>query len=78
MQPTAELTPQPPEPPLVPPSNNDSAHHSEIEDVPPGYVYIHTPLPSAQFFNHDANAKDRKCAKDSDPDLLTEKGTSTG
>jgi len=62
----------------VPPSDNEVVDLSEIEGVPPGYVYIHTPLPSAQFFNHDASAKDCKCGKDFDPDLLTDEETSTG
>jgi len=62
----------------VPPGNNEAAHISEINVVPPGYVYIHTPLPSTQFFNHDVYAKDRKCDKDFNPDLLTDKGTSIG
>jgi len=77
-QPTPELTPHQPETPLVPPGNNEAAHSSGIEGVPPGYVYIHTPLPSAQFFNLYAYVKDRKCDKDFIPDLLTDKGTSTG
>jgi len=51
---------------------------SEIEGVPPRYVYIHTPLPGAQFFNHNAYTKDRKREKDFDPDLLTDEETSTG
>jgi len=59
-QPTPEPTPHPPEMPPVPPGDNEDAHLSEIEGVPPGYEYIHTPLPSAQFFNLDAYAKDRK------------------
>jgi len=47
-RPTPEPAPHPPETPPVPPGNNEAAHLSEIEGVPPGYVYIHTPLPSAQ------------------------------
>jgi len=77
-QPTPEPTPHPPEMPLVLPGNKEAAHLSQIEGVQPGYVYIHTPLPSVQFFNHDAYAKDRKRDKDFDPDLLTEEETSTG
>jgi len=64
--------------PTVPPCNNEAVQVSEIEGVPPGYVYIHTPLPSGQFFNHDAYAKDRKRDKDFDQDLLTDEETSTG
>jgi len=35
-------------------------------------VYIHTPLPSAEFFNLDVYDKDRKRDKDLNPDLLTD------
>jgi len=41
-------------------------------------VSIHTPLPSAQFFNLDEYAKDHKRDEDFNPDLLTDEGTSTG
>ena len=75
---TAEPTPRPLDTPLVPPGNNEAAHLSEIESVPATYVYIHTPLASAQIFNHDAYATDRKCDTDFVPDLLTAEGTSTG
>jgi len=77
-QPTPEPTPQPPETAPVPPGNNEAAHLSEIDCVPPRHVYIYTPLPSVQFFNHDAYAKDCKCDKDFVPDLLTDEETSTG
>ena len=73
-----EPTPQPPEAPIHPTSNDEPAHLSAIEGVPPGFLYIHSPLPSRQFFDHDAYAKDRKCDKDLNPDLLTDEGTSTG
>jgi len=78
MQPTPELTPHPPGKPPVPPSDNHAAHTSEMKGVPPGHVYIHTPLSSAQFFNLDAYAKDRKRDQDCNPDSLTDQGTSTG
>ena len=77
-QPTPEPTPHPPKTPVVPPGNNGAAHLSEIQGVPPAYVYIHTPLPSAQAFYHDAYAKDCKRDKYFDPDLLTDEETSTG
>jgi len=77
-EPTPEPMPHPPGTPPVPPGDNEAAHVSEIECVPPGYLYIHTCLPTAQFFNHDAYAKDHKGDKDFNPDLLTDKGTSTG
>ena len=77
-QPTPELRPHPPGMPPVPPGDNEAAHVSEIDGVPPGYVNIHNHLPSSQFFNHDAYAKDHKRNQVFNPDLLTEKGTSTG
>jgi len=77
-QPTPEPTTQPPDAPLVPPGNNRVAHLSKIEGVPSGYMHIHTPLHSAEFFNQDAYAKHMKRDKDFDPDLLTDVGTSTG
>jgi len=77
-QPTPEQTPHPPEMPPVRPGNTEAAQFSEIDGVSPGYVYIHAPLPSAQFFNLDAYAKDRKRDKDFNPGLLTDEWTSTG
>jgi len=62
----------------VPPSDDELPHVSEIEGVQPGYAHIHTSLPSAQFFNDDAYAQDRKCDKDFDSDLLTHTESWTG
>jgi len=77
-----KLTPapmqHPPGTPHVLPSDNEGTDASEIEGVPPGYVYIHTSPASAQFFNLDAYAKDCKHDTDFNPDLLTDEGTSTG
>jgi len=66
--PTPEQSPHPPERPLLPPSSNEAAHVSEIEGVLPGYVYIHTSLPSAQCFNLDECANNCKRDKDFNPD----------
>jgi len=71
-EPTPEPMPHLPRTPPVPPGDNEGAHVSEFEGVPPGYVYMNTPLPSAQFFTVDAYAKDRKRDKDFNPDLLTD------
>jgi len=60
----------------VRPGKNEAAHLSEMEGVPPRYVYIHNPLPSTQCFNVDAYAKDRKRNKDFNTDLPTEEKTS--
>jgi len=64
--------------PPVPPTNHEGAGASGIQGVPPRYEYLHTRLPSAQFFNLDAYAKDRKRDKTFDPNLLTDAGTTTG
>jgi len=76
--PTPELTPYPLRMPPVPPGYNEAAHITQIQGVPPGSVYIHTPLPSAQLFNPDGYAQDHKCDNDFNSDLLTDDGTSTG
>jgi len=77
-QPTPQLTPQVPDTPLDPPGNVEAAQLSENEGMPPRYVYLHTALPSAQCFTHDADAKDCKPDKECDPALLTDEETSTG
>jgi len=77
-QPTPQLTPSQPRTPRTPSCDKERAQGSQIECVPPGYMYIHTPPPNAQFFNLDAYAKDSKCDKDVIPDLQTNAGTSTG
>jgi len=76
--PLPELAAPPPGMPPAPLGVTEGAARSEIEGVPPGYLYIHTPLPNSQCFYRDAYAKDRKRNKDSIPDLLTDEGTSTG
>jgi len=63
--------------PLAPPDNSDRTQSPETEGVPPGYLYIHTPLPSARFSNPVPYAKDRMRDKDCIPDLLTDEGPST-
>jgi len=64
--------------PPAPPDDGERTQSSATEGVPPGYVYIHTPLPSARFFNPDPYAKDHMRDKDFIPDLLTDEGPSTG
>jgi len=77
-EPTPEPTlPQPGMPP-APTSNNAGTQCSQIVNLPARYVYFHTSLPWAEFFNHDAAAQDSQHNTDFDPDTLTDKGTSTG
>jgi len=52
-EPTPELTPSPPETPPALPGDNDGAQSSQIDFLPPGYDYLHAPLPSTQFSNLD-------------------------
>jgi len=74
--PPPQPAPPRPETPPVPPGDSERNQSTEIEGVPPGYVYIRTPLPNTQFFNHDAYTKDRKQNTDFIPDLLTDQGPS--
>jgi len=46
--------------------------------VPPGYLYLYSPLLNTQYFDLQAYAKDCKHNQDFIPDLLTDDGTSTG
>jgi hypothetical protein len=62
----------------MPPAPSDDGASSETDSVPPGYMSIHTPLPSAQFCNLDHYAKEDMCDKYFIPDLLTDDGPSTG
>jgi len=58
--------------PPAPPDDSERTQCSETEGVPPRYVYIHTPLPSAQFLNVDPYVKDHMRDKDCIPDLLSD------
>jgi hypothetical protein len=51
--PPRSVPPRPQMPP-APPGDSERNQSIEIEGAPPGYVYRHTPLPKAQFFNYDA------------------------
>ena len=77
-QPTPELMPPLPKTPPTPTGNNSRAQHSQIVNLPARYAYSHTSLPCADLFTVDASAKDSQHDTDYDPDMLTDKGTSTG
>jgi hypothetical protein len=77
-QPTPKPMPHLPRTPPLPGGDNQEADDSEIDSVPSEYVYVHALFPSAQNFNRDAYAMDRKWKKDFNPDLLIEEGISTG
>ena len=63
--------------PPAPPDDSERSPSSEKERVPPGYLYIPTPLTSAPVLNLDPYANDRIRDKDYIPDLLTDEGPST-
>jgi len=71
------VLPRPGSPP-APPDDSERTQSSETEGMPPGYVYVHTPLPSARFSNLVPYAKDHMRNKDFIPYLLTGEGPSTG
>jgi len=77
-QPTPEPTPPRPRTPPEPSSDNAGAPSSQIDNLPPGYVVSHTPLPCNQFFNLDAYAQYSQHHTDFNPDMLTDEGISTG
>jgi len=64
--------------PEMPPAPSDDQVSSEPEVVPPGYAYMDTLLPSAQFVNFDLYAKDRMGDNHGIPNLPTDTGISTG
>jgi len=57
--------------PPAPPAHTNEYESYEIEGMPSRCVYIYSPLPKTQFFNHNAYAKDSKCNKDFIPELLS-------
>jgi len=67
--PPPDLAAPPPGTPAAPPGDSEETECYEIEGMPSRCVYIHSPLPNTQFFNHNAHAKDSKCDKDFLPDL---------
>jgi hypothetical protein len=72
-EPAAPLpgTPSPPGTPPAPPGDTEGNESYEIEGMPSRCVYMHSPLPNTQFFNHNGFAKDSKRNKDFIPDLLS-------
>jgi len=66
-----ELAAPSPGTPPAPPRDADGNKSYEIESMPSRCVYMHSPLPNTQFFNHNAFAKESKHDKDYNPDLLS-------
>jgi hypothetical protein len=55
----------------VPTGDTEGNESYEIEGMPSRCVYMHSPLPTTKFFNHNAFAKDSKHNKDLIPNLLS-------
>jgi hypothetical protein len=64
--------------PLVLSGENEGAEISELDNVPPRYVYLDAQLPNIQFLNHVVYVKDCKQVQDIIPDLLTDELATTG
>jgi len=54
------------------------AQHSQIDNLLSKYAYSHSSVPFAELFTLDASAQDSQHDTDDDPDMVTDKGTSTG
>jgi hypothetical protein len=68
---TPESTPFPPGTPPATTGNTSGAQLYEIVNLPAGYMYCHTALPCAEFFEDD---DDTEHDTDFDPDMLTDDG----
>jgi hypothetical protein len=55
--PPPEPAAPPPGMPPAPPGDAEGTESYEIEGMPSRCVYMHSPLPNTQFFNHNAFAK---------------------
>jgi hypothetical protein len=62
--------PSPPRPPSVPTGDTGGNKCYQIQGTTSSCVYMHSPLPMAQVFNHNGFAKDSKPDQDCIPDLL--------
>jgi hypothetical protein len=67
-----------PHSPRTAPASSDDIECSKTEGVPPGYVYIHTPLPSTWLVKCDPSTNDCMRIKDFIPDLRSDGSPSTG
>jgi len=63
--------PSPPATSPAPPGDPEGNESYETEGMPSSCVYMHSPLPKTQFFNHNAFGMDSKCDKAFTPDLLS-------
>jgi hypothetical protein len=69
--PPLEPAAPPPGTPPAPPGDPEENERDEIEGMPSRCVYMHSPLPNTQFFNHNPFAKEIKRDEDFIPDLLS-------
>ena len=66
-----EPTLPPPGTPPAPTGNTSGAQPAEMINLPAGYMYSHTALPRAEYFEDD---EDTEHNTDVDPDMLTDEG----
>jgi len=66
-----EPTPPPPGTPPTPTGNTSGAQPAEMINLPAGYMYSHTALLCAEYFEDD---EDTEHDTDFDPDMLTDEG----
>jgi hypothetical protein len=67
-----------PETPLRPSGKCSEAQYTNTVNVPAGYEYSHTALPSGECFTGDDSAQNSQHNTDFDQNMLTDEGTSTG
>jgi len=67
-----------PRTPPTPTSNTSGAQHLKIINLLAGSAYAQTSLPCAESFTLDTSTQDSEHDTDFNPDMLPDKGTSTG
>jgi len=77
-EPTPEPTPPLPGAPSASTGDTSGARRLEIINSPAGYAHSHTSLRCAKSITLDTSAQDSEHDTDWDPDMLPDKGTSTG
>jgi len=77
-QPAPELMPSVQWMPLAPTSDNYRVHSFQSDNLLAGFVRSHTSHCCAEFFTPDVYAQNSQHHTDSDPDMVTDEGTSNG
>jgi hypothetical protein len=69
--PPPEQAEPPPGTPRAPSGDAEVNERDDTDGMPSRCVYMHSPLPNTQFFNHNAFGKESMRDKDFIPDLLS-------